>query len=100
RCHKQDKTPCNNISCEFWYLFDPVGYTGIQYLDPYYCSDSPEETVKQVNSPAQIKRNATVIPEYFSEKQFGENTAQVLISAAQKRADHKKIPVRLLSVLM
>ena len=44
----------------------------------------PEKAVQQIDTPAQVERQGTVIPEYRAEHDFGKHAAQILVSTAQR----------------
>ena len=54
---------------------------------PYNSSYSPEEAVQEVDAAAEVEGNVAVVPENFSEDDFGENAAEVFVGAAEKGSE-------------
>ena len=59
---------------------------------------SPEETIQQVNSSSQIKRDLTIIPEHCSKGNLRKNTAYVFICAPEYCSEKEYKPITLITV--
>ena len=73
--HENDQAPSQDMSCDSWNLFDPARHTWIQYFDPHYGRDTPEKTIEQIDSSAQIERNTSIVPKDTPKKEFGKDAA-------------------------
>lgn len=88
--HKYSQDPGNDLAWSHRYFLDQARKKGIYFFEPYNCCDSPEKTIQKIDPSFKIKWQFTVIPEYFSEKDFCKYTAQIFISTAKKSTCQKK----------
>ena len=60
---------------------------GVEFFQPYDGGDSPKEAVQEVDAAAEVEGNVAVVPENFSEDDFGENAAEVFVGAAEEGSE-------------
>ena len=97
--HEGDETPGDDLPCPHRNPLNPAGEERVELLQPDDCGDAPEEGEQQVDSAAEIERQAAVIPEDLAEDDFREHAADVLVGAADEGAEGEDESVRMVTEL-
>ena len=85
--HEDDQYPGDDGALFQGDFFDPFGEQGVEFFQPYDGGDSPEEAVQEVDAAAEVEGNVAVVPENFSEDDFGENAAEVFVGTAEEGSE-------------
>ena len=99
-CHKYHQAPGQNGTAAAGQAFNQAVQRREQHLEPCHSGQPPEKAVQQIDTPAQVERQGTVIPEYRAEHDFGKHAAQILVSTAQQGAHAEQPECRTVFVLV
>ena len=98
--HEDDQYPSDDGSLFHGDFFDPLRKQRIQFFQPDYGGDSPEEAVQEVDATAEVEGDIAVVPENFSEDDFGEDAAEVFVGAAEEGSESEQKAVGAVSVII
>lgn len=98
--HEGNKTPDDYLARPHRNPLDPAGEERIELLQPDNCRNAPEEAVQQVDSAAEIERQATIVPEDPAEDDFREHAADVFIGTADEGSEGEDESIRTVTVIV
>ena len=88
---------CSEFHRDF---FNPARNDRIEFFEPDDGGDSPEEAVQEVDAAAEVEGNVAVVPENFSEDDFGEHTAEVFVGTAEEGSECEQKAIGAVSVII
>ena len=94
--HEHDQDPSDDFSEFHRDFFNPARNDRIEFFEPDDGGYSPEETVQEVDTASEVEGNVAVVPEDFSEYDFGEHTADVFVGSAEEGTKGKQESICLL----
>ena len=81
-------------------FFNPARNDRIEFFEPDDGGYSPEETVQEVDTASEVEGNVAVVPEDFSEYDFGEHTADVFVGSAEEGTKGKQESIGAVAVVV
>ncbi len=98
--HEYDQNPGDDGSLFHRDFFDLTGDQGVEFFQPYDSGDSPEEAVQEVDTASEVEGDVAVVPEDFSEDDFGEYAAEVFVRAAEEGSESEQEAVGAVAVVV
>lgn len=98
--HEHDQDPSDDFSEFHRDFFNPARNDRIEFFEPDDGGYSPEETVQEVDTASEVEGNVAVVPEDFSEYDFGEHTADVFVGSAEEGTKGKQESIGAVAVVV